>query len=225
MRSRIGASLSTSSSLTSIVSTSLRTRARPICGHPVPGKPVRGVRTSDIHKPQQGHPGELFEKRDELGYAPVPCREQCVSPYLNSEGVEIAACQYWAFATLCCKPTQGLSELCLMQLLRRDPQVRVCVRAPMWRAHLRQAGRRSRVTYSSAHRRGIRAPRDSGALCTCLPNTQLCCSQASASRMIRKPARVVGRTTANQTRGTMPSRGQVFFNPSCRGGSHTGSTT
>src|SRR5206468_109076 len=65
------------------------------------GNPFEGARSSEYpNKPlKQGHAGELFEKAaTELGYHPFPLPASNASaPYLNSEGIQIGACQYCGF--------------------------------------------------------------------------------------------------------------------------------
>jgi gluconate 2-dehydrogenase alpha chain len=99
------------------------------------GNPFEGVRSSEYpNKPlKQSHAGELFEKAaNELGYHPFPLPASNASaPYLNSEGVQIGACQYCGFCTRygCEANAKASANVCLMPVLRKEPKFELRTRA------------------------------------------------------------------------------------------------
>jgi len=87
------------------------------------GNPFEGVRSNEYpNKPlKQGHAGELFEKAaNELGYHPFPLPASNASaPYVNSEGIQIGACQYCGFCTRfgCEANAKASANVCLQLML------------------------------------------------------------------------------------------------------------
>jgi len=69
---------------------------------------------------------------NELGYHPFPLPAiNASAPYLNSEGVQIGACQYCGFCTRfgCEANAKASANDCLMPVLRKDPKFELRTRA------------------------------------------------------------------------------------------------
>jgi gluconate 2-dehydrogenase alpha chain len=76
------------------------------------GNPFEGSRSSEYPNPplKQSLAGEMFERAAKnLGYHPFPLPASNASrPYVNSEGLQIGACQYCGF---CAHGQAGLGQL------------------------------------------------------------------------------------------------------------------
>ena len=198
------------------------------------GNPFEGVRSSEYpNKPlKQGHAGELFEKAaNELGYHPFPLPASNASaPYLNSEGVQIGACQYCGFCTRfgCEANAKASANVCLMPVLRRDPKFELRTRAYVASLIYDKAGKKvTGVTYVDL-RTGEEYEQPAGLVVLCgyvFANTQLMLLAGIGEPYDPASGKgAVGRNYCYQTQaGTDAFFEDKYFNPFMQaGGSHTG---
>src|SRR5262249_43495540 len=198
------------------------------------GNPFEGVRSSEYpNKPlKQSLAGELFEAAaKKFGYHTFPLPASNASaPYVNSEGLQIGACQYCGFCTRygCEANAKASPNVCVMPVLRADPKFELRTRA--YASHLiydKAAKKVQGVVYVDM-RSGEEYEQPAGLVVLCgyvFTNTQFMLLAGIGDPYDPVTGKgAIGRNYCYQTQaGTDAFFEDKFFNPFMQaGGSHTG---
>jgi len=205
-------------------------RGRMIAG----GNPFEGVRSSEYPNGplKQSLAGELFEQAaNKLGYHPFPLPASNASaPYLNSEGLQIGACQYCGFCTRygCEANAKASPNVCVMPALNADPKFELRTRAYVARLLYDKAAKKVQGVVYVDMRSGEEYEQPAGIVALCgyvFSNTQFMLMAGIGEPYDPATGKgAVGRNYCYQTQaGVDAFFEEKFFNPFMQaGGSHTG---
>jgi gluconate 2-dehydrogenase alpha chain len=198
------------------------------------GNPFEGPRSNEYpNKPlKQSLAGELFEKAAKgLGYHPFPLAASNASaPYVNSEGLQIGACQYCGFCTRygCEANAKASPNICVMPVLRGDPKFELRTLAYATRLIYDKAGKKVQGVVYVDMRTGEEFEQPANLVVLCgyvFSNTQFLLLAGIGEPYDPATGKgAVGRNYCYQTQAGVDAFFEdKFFNPFMQaGGSHTG---
>jgi gluconate 2-dehydrogenase alpha chain len=198
------------------------------------GNPFEGQRSNEYpNKPlKQALAGELFETAAKnLGYHPFPLPASNASaPYVNSEGLQIGACQYCGQCVMygCEANAKASPNICVMPVLRADPKFELRTRAYASRLIYDKAAKKVQGVVYVDMRTGEEYEQPAGLVVLSgyvFSNTQFMLLAGIGEPYDPATGKgAVGRNYCYQTQaGTDAFFEDKFFNPFMQaGGSHTG---